>query len=252
MSNPEIQTRADLPTPASNSIDRVFSQQNFETTFVALVADANALVEQSSRVKGQITTVKDFSKGIDAIKLCNTVLERIDEARRSVTDPVNARIKWWNAEVKKITDTVEIAKTNYTTETMKFKREEDARRAADAEKERRLAEEQALADAQAAADAGDKERAEQLLSIATATPNQDTRLKGRGTFTGASGGSKLTWKGEVADVKVLCRAIADGNVSEKAIKEFSKSWMNSFANTTAKEGVFHGIKCFEKEDLNVR
>ena len=234
----------------SSSIDKVFSPDNFLTIFVTLIGDANALVEQAQRA--EIANVESFDKGIDAVKICNTVLRRIEDRRKAVVDPVNQRVKWFNAEVGKIVETVELAKKTFTTKTLTFKQAEDARREAEAAAQRKLAEDQAIADAEAATKAGDADRAEKLLDLAVSTPQTDSQLRGRGQYTGASGSSKYTWKGQLVDLKAICAAVASGELPTSIIKEISKSGMNKIANDRKIEGVFHGIKCFEQEDLNVR
>jgi hypothetical protein len=245
MSTPETNV-----SPNSNSIDRVFSHDNFLTIFVTLIGDANALLEQSGRA--EVTNIELYGKGIDAVKICNTVLNRIEDRRREVVDPVNQRVKWFNSEVAKIVETVEQAKTSFANKTLAFKKTEDLRLAAEAEKQRKLAEDQAIRDAEAATAAGDKDRADKLLAMAAETPRASSGLKGRGSFTGASGGSKKRWVGEVVDVKAFCKAVAAGEIPESYIKEISKSKLNTFADDKKTEGVFYGIKCREEETLNVR
>ena len=250
MSEPEVQPAAEkLPTPV-NTIDYIFSPQNFLTVFTPLIQNANALVEQANRA--EIVDVETFNKGVDAVKICNGILARIEEARTRVTQPIGERIKWWNGEVAKITETVERAKKSFASKTLTFKQAEDKRLADEAEALRKQAEDQALADAAAAQASGDTERANALLDLAASTPKAKTGLKGRGTFTGASGGSKFVWKGEVSDLKAICAAVVSGELPESIIKEVSKSGMNKIANDRKIAGVFHGIKCEEKEDLNVR
>jgi hypothetical protein len=218
------------------------------------IANADNILAQAKRAElpagpeGQ----EKFDSAIDGIKICNSQIKRADEAMHRLIDPLTEHVKWIREQFKPIFDTFGEAKTIFETKAKDWKRVEDARLAAIAEEERKLAEEQALADAQAAVDAGDAPRAEALLDLAASTPTSETQVRGRGHFTGASGSTKLTWKGEVTDVKALCQAIVDGKIPESFIKEFSKSKLNAYANTTQKEGVFFGIKCFEKDDLYVR
>ena len=113
--------------------------------------------------------------------------------------------------------------------------------------------EQALKDAQEALDQGDTEKADAIVDAAADTPQGQTKAPtGRGGHTGASGGIKRTWVGEVDDVKMVCAAIADGALPESIIKEFSKKEMNAYAKLHGKEGVVNGLKLTEKKDMAVR
>ena len=56
----------------------------------------------------------------------------------------------------------------------------------------------------------------------------------------------------MADVKMVCAAIADGALPLSIIKEFSKKEMNAYAKTIEKECFTNGIKITEKKEMAVR
>lgn len=233
MSTPVIQTPASLLTHSQPSI-----------------TNANNLLEQSRRA--ELKTKEDFDNCTDAVKICNNELKRVDEALHKLIDPLTAHVEWIRAQFRPITATIEEAKQNFKDKGLAWKKVEDARLAAEQDELRRKAEEQAIADAEAAQNAGDTARADALLDLAASTPVVTHEVKGRGSYTGASGGVKRVWKGEVEDLREICRAVADNKLPLSVIKEISKTEMNRIANNIKVEGSYHGIKIFEKEDLNVR
>lgn len=235
MSTPEILTPATLLTHSQPSI-----------------ANANNLLDQARRA--EVKTQEDFDKIADAVKVCIAQEKMASETLGRLIDPLTAHVSWIRQQFAPIFETIADAKAMFKAKGLVWSQAEADRRAAEQEALRKKAEDQAIADAEAARAAGDNERAEQLLELAATTPIVDPKIRGRGGYTGASAGTKKTWKGEVVDVKAFCKAIADGTLSETLIdvSKISKTKLNGFADNQRKEGVFHGIRVVEQQDLNVR
>lgn len=234
MSTPEILTPTALLTHSQPSI-----------------ASANNLLEQSRRAV--ITSEEDYTKCIDAVKFTIQKEKEAKEVLDKLVGPLTAHVKWIRDQFKPIFDALDEAKGNFKRAGLKWSEAEEKRRAEEAAELQRQAEEQALADAEAAAQAGDKERAAALIDIAAATPAADTSVRGRGTHTGASGGTRKTWKATVVDVKALCRAIADGHLPATLIDptKIPKSNLNGWAKLHGKEEVIYGLRVVQEKDLSV-
>lgn len=221
------------------------------THALPFTTNANNLMEQAERA--EIVGTEDFDRAVDHIKICQAQQNSAEEARKNLTAPLNNHVKWINQQFKPITDRLLAAKNLMKDKAGAWKVAEDKRIAEEEERARKEAEDQALKDAQEAADAGDDEKAEAIMTSAADTPEgKTTAPTGRGTFTGASGGIRKTWSGEVADVKLVCAAICDGVLPEEIIKQFSQLELNKYAKAIKVEGVTNGIKIVERKDMAVR
>lgn len=235
MSTPQILTPTVLLTHAQPSID-----------------NANSLLGQSERAV--IDSQEAFDKLADAIKITIAQEKKVDEVEGKLVDPLTAHVKWIRAQFKPIKDALAKAKENFKAKGLAWSQAEEKRRAAEAAELQRIADEQALEDARVAQESGDTERANALIDLAASTPKADTSVKARGDFTGASAGTKYTWKGEVTDVREFCKAIANGElpVNYIDVSKLSKTLLNSFAHNKQVEGTYFGIKVERKADLNIR
>ena len=221
------------------------------THALPFTTNANNLMEQADRAL--IESQEDFDRSVDHIKICQAQHTSAEEARKNLTAPLNNHVKWINAQFKPITDVLDKAKQLMKDKAGVWKVKEDERIRQEAEAERKAAEDQALKDAQEAADAGDDEKAEAIMTSAADTPEGVTKAPtGRGTFTGASGGIRKTWSGEVVNVKEVCAAIADGALPEEIIKQFSQLELNKYAKGVNVECTSNGIKITERKDMAVR
>jgi hypothetical protein len=221
------------------------------THALPFTTNANNLMEQAERA--EIVATEDFDRAVDHIKICQAQHTSAEEARKNLTAPLNNHVKWINAQFKPITDRLTAAKDAMKAKAATWKVAEDKRIQEEEERLRKEAEDQALKDAQEAADAGDDAKAEAIMTSAADTPEaKGTAPTGRGTFTGASGGIRKTWSGEVVDVKLVCAAICDGVLPEEIIKQFSQLELNKYAKAIKVESTTNGIKITERKDMAVR
>ena len=221
------------------------------THALPFTTNAENLYQQA--VRAEIVDAESFGKAVDHIKVCQSQHNSAEAQRKNLTAPLNNHVAWINDQFRPITDRITQAKTLMKGKGATWKIAEDERVAAEEKRVREEAEAQALKDAVEAEETGDTEKAAAIVDAAADTPKGVvTAPTGRGSFTGASGGVRKTWLGEVADAKDVCAAIADGHLNLDLIKEFSKKAMNSMAKDIEKEGTFLGIKITEKKEMAVR
>lgn len=238
MSTPQILTPVTLLTHATPFIE-----------------NANNLLQQSNNAI--IDSSDADAKCADAIKICTVQLDKLDKARRSLVDPLNAHVKWINGEFKKVAATIEQAKENFKAKSLEWKKAEERRQREESERLKREAEEQALAAAEQAQAAGNAAAAEAALEIAIATPDMPVKTIARGDYTGASSSIRREWKGEAVNVVEICRGIVEGRVPPSVIREFSKNEINRWAKAEAEkrslpdesEAVVDGIRVYHAESL---
>jgi len=224
------------------------------------IENANNLKDQAER--SEIDTAEAFANATDFVKICQGQVNSLEDARKAITGPLNDHVKWINDQFRPIRETIEKAKKVVSDKAATWKRAEDKRVREEAEKAQREADEQALKDAEAAAEAGDEERADAILEVASETPAPVvTAPPARGTLTGATGGTRTNWKGEVQydDIQAVCQAIADGKLPTNIIKDWNKTVMNGVAKQVGAtwpedqdEGKHHGLTVKRDVGLSVR
>ncbi len=221
------------------------------THALPFTTNANNLMEQAERA--EIIDMESFERCVDHIKICQSQRTAAEDARKSLTAPLNNHVGWINDQFRPITDRLDQASKLMKGKGSKWKVEEDARVAAEEARVRQEAEDQAIKDAEEAAAQGDDDKAEAIIDAAADTPKGVTKAPtGHGAHTGASGGIRKTWVGEVADVKMVLAAICDDALPMTIIKEFSKKELNAYAKLQEKEGIVNGIKITEKKEMAVR
>lgn len=235
MSEPKILTAGDLGTQV-----------------VPFTTNANSLVEQAERAV--IDSQDTFDMSVDFIKICGQQVNSAEEMRTAIVKPLNDHVKWINDQFKPIKTRIEEARGIMQRKALTWKQAEDKRVRDEAEAERKRQEDLALEQAAEAEAAGDEKLAEAIVDVAVATPKPPvTRApSGRGSLTGASGGISARWKGTVVDVKAVCTAIANGDLPNTVIKEFSKQQLNIIAKAHGKTEVKFGISIEEEQSLSVR
>lgn len=233
------------------STPKIYSAGELGTQIMPFTNNANELVEQAKRA--EVKDQESFDMSVDFIKICNSQLNRKEEMRKQLTKPLNDHIKWINDQFRPVTERIEEAKKIMNQKATDYQVAEQQRREAEAKAERERQEELALQEAEQASERGDEATSEAILDVASETPEQPAKAQtGRGSYTGATGSLRGTWKGEVVDVKAVCQAIIDGEIPATVIKEFSRSELNKIAKAHGTEEVFHGIKCYEDKSVTVR
>ena len=170
-------------------------------------------------------------------------------------------MKWINGQFSPIRTIIEQAKKTVSDRAAAWQKEEATRIRQEEEEARRKAEEEALKAAEEAAESGDEDRADRILDVASTTPAKAPPPPTRGSLTGATGGTRETWKGEVEfdNIREVCRAIADGHLPTNIIKDWHKTNLNGIAKEVGKSwpqeqdtGSHHGLTIARVTGLNVR
>lgn len=243
MPSPKIQTPATLLTHSQPLID-----------------NANNLTEQAERAV--VSDAEEFANATDFIKICQGQFTMAEDARKAITGPLNEHVKWINAQFAPITSALTNAKDKVSVKAATWKQAEDKRVREEAAEAQRIADEQALKDAEAASEAGDDARAEAILEVAAETPAPVSKAPtARGTLTGATGGTRTDWKGEVKfdDIMDVCKGIVAGKLPINIVKEWNKTVMNALAKQVGAdwpedqtEGKYNGLTITKKVGMNVR
>lgn len=191
------------------------------------LAKANDLAEQADRAA--ITERKDYENGTDFRKIVSGIRKRLEDWRKEHVDPYGKRIRYINAEIKKVRDVLDQADDNVKRKMTVWHNVEEKRQRELQEQQRKEAEESALAAAEEAEEAGDVATSEAILNMASEVPEAAAKpAVGRGELTGASSVATKVWTAEVHNIKHACQAIADGHLPEDLIS-FSQSKLNALA-----------------------
>ena len=238
--------------------DLIVSNADLATTVASYVGEAQNLQEQATRA--EITTVEESGRGADFLKIVKGLTKRADEYRKGLIDPYNRRIKVINTELKKVTEPLKKATEIVNGKVLAFALEEQKRQAAEQKRIDDEAAQAALDAAEEAERSGHADVADQIIELASdseaAPPPPPTA---RGGLTGATTSVRMTWVGEVRNLKHLCKAVADGHLPESLIREISQTDLNRLArehgaraSDDATEIAQHGIVYFQKAGLTTR
>lgn len=214
----------------------------------------------------KVTTPAMFEAAGDDLKAIKAQAKTIEDARTSITVPLNAALKNVNdlfrAPAKFCEDAEKILKgamTTYTVEEQRKAAEEQRKRNEIATAERkRLADDaaqaQALADAAAAA--GDAEAAEELQAQADASTNVIDLISSAPSVpvvqtrvAGISMGER--WSAEVTDLMELVKAVAAGTVPLEAIVAETK-FLNNQARALKANLKYPGVRSFNTPTMSAR
>ena len=238
--------------------DLIVSNADLATTVAGYVEQAKDLVEQAERA--EITTVEESGRGADFLKIVKGVIKRADDYRKGLVEPYNRRIKVINTEIKKISGPLGQATEIVNKKVLDFALAEQKREAAERKRIEDESAQAALDAAEEAEKSGHADVADQIIELAADSeappPPAPTA---RGGLTGASSSVRMTWVGEVKNIKHLCAAVAVGNLPESVIKEISQTELNRLARehgANAKEGdteiAQYGVVYFQKAGLTTR
>ncbi len=214
-------------------------------------------IVQAEQLNGQadralIESKTDYASGGDLIKIIRGQTKTASEYRRSIVDPINKFVKFFNALFK---DSEILRDQATATVQRKVQAWSDAERAAQrAEEEatRRLAEEVALARAEAVPEAVDQDA---ILEVA-AEVIEEAVVRGpknlaRGDY-GSTSSARQIVAGEVSNIRLLCQAIADSRVPENLVT-FSKAGLKAMAQKLhAEKKTIPGLEIIVQEKVIVR
>lgn len=230
----------------------IISTVDLATQVDTFTVTAKERLEESMRA--EIVGQETFDKGTDYRKIVKAALERIDEKRKDIIGDYWRRMKFINAEFKKVTDILGNADGIMNGKMLTWYKEEESRLEAVAAEEKRQAEEQALRAAEAAEKAGEHSTAEAIVELSVNTPAVAKRTVGRGAYTGAGSHGRKTWKGKIADdddMSIFFLALAAGELPRDMV-EIKQSKLDAYAREIAEEGISHGITITHKTGLAVR
>lgn len=195
-------------------------------------ADAAPLVEAAGQVT--VETAEDNEKAARLARQVKALLLSIDERRKEAIRPSREFIEQTNAAFKPVTDSLLEAEQHLKGVLHAFVLSERARVGREmAEAESRMAralEEGRVTDAEV-------EMADMALIPEVSRPPAGTGMTAR-------------WKGEVVDMKALCRAILEGALPPEALKP-QPAVINGYARDKRVEGTFYGIKVTRDESIAV-
>lgn len=240
------------------STDLIVSNADLATTVASYVEQAKDLKVQAERA--EITTVEESGTGADFLKIVKGLVKRADDYRKGLVEPYNRRIKVINTEIKKVTGPLTEATDIVNKKVLDFALAEQKRRAAE---QKRIDDEAAQAALDAAEElerSGSPDVADQVLELAADSEAEPVQAPtARGGLTGAASSVRMTWVGEVKNVRHVCKAIAEGLLPEALIHTLSQTELNKLARehgANAKEGdteiAQYGIVYFQKAGLTTR
>lgn len=214
-------------------------------------------IVQGEQLNGQadralIESKIDYASGGDLIKIIRGQTKTATEYRRSIVDPINKFIKFFNALFKDSEILRDQATSTIQRKVQAWSDAERAAQRAQEEETRRLAEEVALKRAEAAPQAVDQDA---ILEVA-AEVIEEAVVKGprnlaRGDY-GSTSSTRRIVAGEVSSVKMLCMSVADGRAPE-AMVTFSKAQLNALAQKAhAEKKIIPGLEIIVREPVIVR
>lgn len=205
-----------------------------------LLATANAM---------QVSSVEEAT---DASSICKTLSERIkslEAERKKITKPLDdakkSAMDLFRQPVDTLKNALEITRgkvTRYQLEIERKEKEKQAQLDEQARKQREKLETKAAE----AEEKGQTEKAEQLRNKSNeVVEHQAVAPKPQGASL------RKTWTGEVADIKALCKAIADGAAPETLVKP-DQSAINAYARATKGAAPIMGITFSQKSTSTFR
>lgn len=240
-------------------------QVTYDTSTVPVLSEkASRLLAVAKAYK--ITSPVMYTAAADDLKAIKAQAKTIEEARTSITVPLNAALKSVNDLFRapaqfcvEAENTLKVAMTSYTVEEQRKERELQAIRDAAAAAERnRLADEAAAAQklANEAAAAGDSAAAEALQAQADASTNVIDLISSTPAVvtqrTKVAGISMVErWSSEVTDLIALVKAVADGTAPLEALEANSK-FLDNQARALKANMKYAGVRAVMANSISAR
>jgi hypothetical protein len=195
-----------------------------------LTTKANDLLAQAD--KAEIESHKNYETGTDYRKVVSGIKKRLEDKRKELVDPYGKRVRFINAEFKSVRDILDEADGIVKNKMLTWHNAEEKRIREENERKRKEAEEAALAAAEEAEESGDAATSEAILNMAAETPEpEDKPTIGRGELTGAASVASKVWTGKVIDMKLVCKAVAEGDlpqdliaIPQSKLNELARKW----------------------------
>lgn len=167
-----------------------------------------------------IDSPENENKGGDLLKMLKTIVKGAEDDRKKITGPINASLKLINAKYKEITNPVEAAIKELGKKMVAYKQEQQriAQEKEQVEREKREAE--ALEKAAQLEAAGKDEAATELVEAAEAA-SEATQVDANKSTVRSDFGATTTmtdkWSAEMVDIRILCKAVADGKIDANCV-----------------------------------
>lgn len=199
--------------------------------------------EENEMAVGTLSKIKSFGK-------------EVESARTENVKPVNELVKYINGIFKPITESLEGSERKIKDKMLTFAREKEAirkeeerkRQLAFEEEKRKAEEERIQAQKKADEEAAKNNTAPVVIEQKIVEPPKPLMPEKSVKTDSGSITIKKVWTGEIADKMEILKGIIAGNVSISVI-DFKQSELNNFAKAKKVDGVFNGIKVYQKEDI---
>ena len=226
----------------------VIASRGVEVKIVSRVSELKGAAERA------VINEETYARGLDLLGTIKALSKKIEETRKSMTDPLNALTKTINGRFKTISEPLEKAEKTIGDKMTAYAREKAERERK--ERERLAAEQEAAALEVAAAQeaAGDKEAADKTLVTAEKATTKIVadagKAKVRGEFTDKTGGLRTTWKYRVVDIAKLAADRPD--LVEVNAGEFRKAMNELIRTEKIEKDALPGIEFYEEDNFHVR
>jgi len=176
-----------------------------------ITARADDLISAVSRAV--IDSPQTEDKGGDLLKMLKNIKNNAEDDRKSITGPINVALKAINAKYKLITNPVDMAIKELNRKMVDYKME--IRRIAQENEriEREKREAEALEKAAELEANGKNEAAEELVGAAESASDKTQDDVNKSTVRSEYGATTTMtdkWSAEVPDIRLLCKAVAEG------------------------------------------
>jgi len=226
--------------------------QTEETLAAKVNPISNAIKQLAAQVtRAEIVDEDTNAMGGDLYKIITNQINKSEDARKFLVQPLNDHVKTINAEFKPNKESLELLKKTLKDKLDAYAQKKQAEVDRVAKEEREAAEAAALERATEAEADGNKELANDIVEQAAELP--DSKSKGeisRGDY-GSSTSTRTDWKGECVSVKELCAAIGRGDLPEDFIT-VNQARLNKFALDKKIEKTNFGIKLYKKISASIR
>jgi hypothetical protein len=194
----------------------------------------------SSVGRAVIDSPENENKGGDLLKMLKTIIKKANDERTSIVKPINDSVKMINQKYKGITDPVNQAVKDLTKKLTDYKLEQQRIAREKEEQERKEREAKALEEAARLEEQGKSDAAEELVEAAEkaseTTQKEVSKSTVRSDF-GAVTTMKDNWSASLVDIRILCHAVAKGEVSPDLI--------------TANMPALNKLAKAQKDDMNI-
>lgn len=201
-----------------------------------------------------IDSPENENKGGDLLKMLKNIIKMAEDERKSIVKPINDSVKMINDKYKAITGPVDQAIKDLTQKLTSYKLEQQRIAREKEEAERREREAKALEEAAKLEEQGKAAAAMELVEAAEkaseVTKKEATVSTVRSDF-GAVTTMRDNWSARIDDVRMLCLAVAKGEVSEECVTP-NMPFLNKQAKTQKESLNINGVTAVNNPTLASR